>query len=73
MSRDRSTACSMAWRVISWNTIRRVGTAGFSTSARCRAMASPSQSSSVAKVELVGPAQGCPQPLDHVGLDGGTT
>ena len=28
MSRDCSTACSIAWRVISWNTIRRVGTRG---------------------------------------------
>ena len=40
---------AIAWRVISWYTIRLVGTRGASTSARCQAMASPSRSSSVAR------------------------
>ena len=39
---------SPGW-VISWKTIRRTGTFGFSSSCRCQAIASPSRSSSVAR------------------------
>ena len=49
MSRGLSTAALIACGVISWNTIRRTGTLGFSSSSRCHAMASPSRSSSVAR------------------------
>ncbi len=38
----------MASLVISWKTMRRTGTLGFSSSSRCQAIASPSRSSSVA-------------------------
>jgi hypothetical protein len=48
MSRVSPRARSMAGRVISWKTIRRTGTFGFSSSTRCQAIASPSRSSSVA-------------------------
>ncbi len=43
-----SAAAAIASLVISWNTIRRTGTFGLSTSCRCQAIASPSRSSSVA-------------------------
>ncbi len=46
--RGFSSARSIASRVISWKTIRRTGTFGFSTWSRCQAIASPSRSSSVA-------------------------
>jgi hypothetical protein len=49
MSRGLSTAALIACGVISWNTIRRTGTFGFSSSRRCQAIASPSRSSSVAR------------------------
>ena len=49
-SRIESFACSIASFVISWNTIRLTGTFGCSTSSRCHAMASPSRSSSVARM-----------------------
>ena len=49
-SRIWSLACWMASSVISWNTIRFTGTLGFSTSSKCHAMASPSRSSSVARM-----------------------
>jgi hypothetical protein len=49
MSRGLSTAALIAWGVISWNTIRRTGTFGLSSSNRCQAIASPSRSSSVAR------------------------
>ncbi len=42
------SARSIAGLVISWKTIRRTGTFGFSNSTRCQAIASPSRSSSVA-------------------------
>ena len=42
-------ATLIACGVISWNTMRRTGTLGFSSSRRCQAMASPSRSSSVAR------------------------
>ena len=48
MSRVSPSARSIAGFVISWNTIRRTGTFGFSTWTRCQAIASPSRSSSVA-------------------------
>ena len=44
----RSSARSIASRVISWKTMRWTGTLGLSTSSRCQAIASPSRSSSVA-------------------------
>ena len=47
-SRVFAAASLIASRVISWNTIRRTGTFGLSTSRRCQAIASPSRSSSVA-------------------------
>ena len=47
-SRGLATARAMASGVISWNTIRRAGTRGLSSSIRCQAIASPSRSSSVA-------------------------
>jgi hypothetical protein len=49
MSRGLATAALMACGVISWNTMRRTGTLGFSSSSRCQAIASPSRSSSVAR------------------------
>ena len=48
MLRVSFSARWIASRVISWKTIRRTGTFGFSTSTRCHAIASPSRSSSVA-------------------------
>jgi hypothetical protein len=48
-SRGLATARWIASGVISWNTIRRAGTVGLSSSSRCQAMASPSRSSSVAR------------------------
>ncbi len=48
IARVSSSARVIASRVISWNTMRRTGTFGFSTSTRCQAIASPSRSSSVA-------------------------
>ena len=48
ISRVSPSARSIAGRVISWNTMRRTGTFGSSTSRRCQAIASPSRSSSVA-------------------------
>ena len=48
MSRVSVSARSIAGRVISWKTIRRTGTFGFSSWTRCQAIASPSRSSSVA-------------------------
>ncbi len=48
-SRGFSTAARMACAVISWNTIRLIGTFGLRVSTRCQAMASPSRSSSVAR------------------------
>jgi len=54
MSRSRqfSIASEIASLVISWNTMRFTGTVGLSTSRRCHEIASPSRSSSVARVEL---------------------
>ena len=43
-----AAAPPMASRVISWNTMRRVGTLGRRTSTRCQPIDSPSRSSSVA-------------------------
>ena len=54
MSRVSPSARSIAGFVISWNTIRRTGTFGFSTWTRCQAIASPSRSSSVASSSCVG-------------------
>ena len=48
ISRVSPSARWIASRVISWNTMRRTGTFGSSTSDRCQAIASPSRSSSVA-------------------------
>jgi hypothetical protein len=48
ISRVSSSARTIASLVISWNTIRRTGTFGFSSSTRWYAIASPSRSSSVA-------------------------
>ncbi len=57
MPRGWAIACLIAFSVISWNTIRRTGTLGFSTSFRCQAMASPSRSSSVARYSSEAPAK----------------
>jgi hypothetical protein len=48
-SRGWSIAYSIAEGVISWKTIRFMGTCGESTSNRCHAIDSPSRSSSVAR------------------------
>ncbi len=48
MLRGFATASWIADRVISWNTMRRMGTFGRNVSTRCQAIASPSRSSSVA-------------------------
>ena len=48
LAASRPSERSIASRVISWKTIRRTGTLGFSTWSRCQAIASPSRSSSVA-------------------------
>ncbi len=42
----------MASGVISWNTMRLIGTFGFSVCTKCQAMASPSRSSSVARYNV---------------------
>ena len=47
-ARGLASASSIAPLVISWKTIRRVGTFGLSSWRRCQAIASPSRSSSVA-------------------------
>ena len=55
MSRVSPSARSIACRVISWNTMRRTGTVGLSSSRRCQAMDSPSRSSSVARYSSSAP------------------
>ncbi len=50
MSRVADRARVIASRVISWKTIRLTGTLGWSSWSRCHAMASPSRSSSVARM-----------------------
>ena len=55
-SRVLFAASRMAGLVISWNTMRRTGTFGLSTSSRCHAMASPSRSGSVARYSSSTPA-----------------
>ena len=50
MSRGFAIACRIAPLVISLKTMRLTGTLGLSSSKRCQAMASPSRSSSVARM-----------------------
>ena len=50
-----SIASWIASGVISWNTIRFTGTVGLSTSRTCQAIASPSRSSSLARMSSSAP------------------
>ena len=71
-SRVSPSARSIASRVISWKTIRRTGTFGFSTWRRCQAIASPSRSSSVASRSSSEPASSFFSSLTFFRLSGST-
>ena len=54
-----SSASRIACGVISWNTMRFTGTFGSSTSSTCQPIASPSRSSSVARMSSSAPFSAC--------------
>ena len=73
MSRVADSARVMASRVISWNTMRLTGTVGCSSSSRCHAMASPSRSSSVARMSSSTPLSARLSSLTFFRLSASTT
>ena len=70
-------ACSMASRtassVTSWNSTRRTGTRGFSTSVRCQLIDSPSRSGSVASRTSDASFRAALSAVTFFFLSGGTT
>ncbi len=66
-------ACSTAFFVISWKTMRLTGTFGFSTSRRCQLIDSPSRSGSVASITADAPFSAALSSATFFRLSSGTT